>query len=56
MLKSVYFERIAKDVNVVIDINNISLYLKKHELARLTETLADSIGCIDKSYQLGLYL
>jgi len=56
LLKGVYFERTAKDVTIPININNTMLYLKKHELGRLSETLADSIGCIEKSYQLGLYL
>ena len=55
-LKGVYFERVDKHTTINITVNNIPLYLKKHELARLSETLADSIGCIDKSYQLGLYL
>ena len=56
LLKGVYFERTPKDVTIPINVNNTMLYLKKHELGRLAETLSDSIGCIEKSYQLGLYL
>ena len=56
MLKGVYFERVDKHTTINVNVNNTTFYLKKHELARLSETLADSIGCIDKSYQLGLYL
>ena len=54
--KSVYFEKRDKNEKFQLEIGHDTFFLKKHELGRLSETLKDSIDCIKKSYQLGLYL
>tara|TARA_R110000751_G_scaffold37524_1_gene90900 strand:- start:1786 stop:2178 length:393 start_codon:yes stop_codon:yes gene_type:complete len=57
LAKALYFEKdVSKHDKFVIPLGQKDFYLKKHELGKLNETLGDSLSCIAKSYQLGLYL
>ncbi len=57
LAKALYFEKdISKHDKFAIPIGAKEFYLKKHEIGKLNETLGDSLACIVKSYQLGLYL
>ena len=47
--------KFGKTQNSVRNLNN-TLYLRKNELRRLSETLDDSITTIQRSYKIGLYL
>lgn len=51
-----FFLKVNKDDQLTIYMLSNKLYLKKHELGRLSETLEDSITTIQRSYRLGLYL
>ena len=53
---SVYFEKPEKHQKFVITIGNTDLYLKKHEIGKLAQTLSDALTSIVRSYELGLYL
>ena len=54
--KAVYFEKPEKWEKFAINVLNQELYLKKHEIGKLAETLEDTTEIISKSYELGLYL
>ena len=54
--KAVYFEKPEKWERFSINVANQELYLKKHEVGKLAETLQDTAEIIGKSYELGLYL
>ncbi len=54
--KAVYFEKPEKWEKFAINVLNQELYLKKHEIGKLAETLEDTAEIISKSYELGLYL
>jgi len=54
--KAVYFEKPEKWEKFAINVLNQELYLKKHEIGKLAETLEDTTEIIAKSYELGLYL
>ena len=54
--KAVYFEKAKKWETFSIIISNQELYLKKHEVGKLAETLEDTAEIIVKTYELGLYL
>ena len=54
--KAVYFEKPEKWEKFAINVLNQELYLKKHEVGKLSETLNDTADIITKTYELGLYL
>ena len=54
--KAVYFEKPEKWEKFAINVVNQELYLKKHEVGKLAETLEDTADIIAKTYELGLYL
>ena len=54
--KAVYFEKPEKWEKFAINVLNQELYLKKHEIGKLAETLEDTADIIIKTYELGLYL
>jgi hypothetical protein len=57
LTKSVYFEKdVSKHDKFAIPVGAHDFYLKKHEIGKLNETLRDSLSCIVKGYQIGLYL
>jgi len=41
---------------IVISIKQFEFTMAKHEVARLAETLAETMSAVAKSYELGLYL
>lgn len=55
-LVDIFFKKLGKDEQVEVSMLNNTLYLRKNELRRLSETLDDSITTIQRSYKIGLYL
>ena len=53
---AVYFEKPEKHEKFMIELGNIELYLKKHEIGKLAQTLSDALTAVVRSYELGLYL
>jgi len=55
-IADIFFNKPKKDETIAVSIFNNTLYLKKHEVTKLSETISDSCDTIMKSYKLGLYL
>lgn len=55
-LVDIFFKKLGKEEQVEVSMLNNTLYLRKNELRRLSETLDDSITTIQRSYKIGLYL
>ena len=53
---SMYAEGFSKTDLIVISIKQFEFTMAKHEVARLSETLAETMSAVAKSYELGLYL
>ena len=53
---SMYAEGFSKTDLIVISIKQFEFTMAKHEVARLAETLAETMSAVAKSYELGLYL
>jgi hypothetical protein len=51
-----YAEGFSKTDLIVISIKQFEFTMAKHEVARLAETLAETMSAVAKSYELGLYL
>lgn len=55
-LVDIFFKKLSKEEQIEVSMLNNTLYLRKNELRRLSETLDDSITTIQRSYKIGLYL
>ena len=51
-----YFQKADKHDRFSINIFNKTFILKKHEIGKLSQTLNDSLQCIQVGYQIGIYL
>jgi len=53
---TVYANKVNKHDAFAIDIKDRSFNLRKHEIGKLNQTLADALHCAMRGYELGLYL